>query len=1270
MAKPLWTYPSNTNLGILQERVPVTIPIFVFDNSDISDPNPPFNETHYFNTVDSTLLPNYSDNKFFYIKSNGLPFTSIQAPPAGYDKYKAIAQDYVFKIPRNQVTINGESTPAERRRTNTPALDLIGVSINGVPFRSPNSGRVATIGSASYTENNPIYPVQNHFTDGSGLIGQDLRFYYQTDPKQLYTKNPNLHSPIIGYAFDGNPIYGCYGYSNPLDPNSSIKVMKSSYRLRDEQRINGVPPDGTYIEDFIYESGLGDLDQHNGRICRTPEYPGGVYAYFVTVDPDDVNLPRYPYIIGPTYYNEPLLPNGDFNFPGDINLSVISGSLPPGMRIQGLSITGVPFEVAQEKTFRFVLRATNISGISDRTYSITVTGNNEPIWLTPPGDLPLGTEGERTENYRRTIRENVSIGTDTIFVSSVFDLLTEGTVTILNVDYKNAIPTNTKIKSIDYFNRKITLTNKFTKNVPSGTQINIAYSFAQRNIFILDNSYVEYQLSAIDRDTTAGQTLEYYIPPRGGILPPGISLSRDGVVLGFVEPVIAADQGDLFGGNYDINWYDKYAYDYAMLPYNGFDSFFFDNTTYDFSNAVRTPRKLNRYYQFIVRVSDGISFVDRTFRIFVVGDDYFRSDTTKLIGSAVYTADASYLRKPVWLTGKATTESINGVEYTNYYLGKKRANNYITMFLDVYDPSSLGGTIGFILTKNNDGTNSQLPPGMNLDPITGEIYGSVPYQPAITKSYKFTVDAIVYDPQSSIFGLERFVVGDFNVGSTTIKLNSIADFRVRGFISSPTGGGYFSPGTTITAINEIQKTITLDSPLLKALPSEERIVFSYVIENPRTFTLDVIGEIDSTIQFITDGDLGEIPANFVSTLSVEAITNIEDAVLTYTLLPINPDLTVSAIPSGLTLVNDGTIQGKVNLYSTNDQLGLTSFYEVINGQNVVTTFDSGTTTIDREFIFTVNALDQFNASSVNKTFKLKVTTPNSLLYSNIYVKPFLKNTKRLELSDFFTDPAVFEYDLLYRPSDPEFGVQPQLKMLLYAGIETKVASEYAAALGRSYRKSFRYGSVKKGIAKTPGTNDIQYEVVYLEVIDNMENSNGSVPKNIYIANKNSPITTDQNKRDLWDSDLYDNNTTISDEDSLGRIWKQDKIMTADYDGQYISDSNKSNLFGNSVTNIRKNIENLGDTERRFLPLWMRTPQSMSGIEQGFTKAVVLCYCKPGQADTIILNIKNYVKTYEENNRVGFFNTIDFTVDRVIIDSIKGETGDKYIAFAAREVING
>ena len=56
---------------------------------------------------------------------------------------------------------------------------------------------------------------------------------------------------------------------------------------------------GKYIEDYEYVQGLGHLDQYNGRVCVTPEYPLGTYAYFVTIDSNQV--PVYPYTIGASY---------------------------------------------------------------------------------------------------------------------------------------------------------------------------------------------------------------------------------------------------------------------------------------------------------------------------------------------------------------------------------------------------------------------------------------------------------------------------------------------------------------------------------------------------------------------------------------------------------------------------------------------------------------------------------------------------------------------------------------------------------------------------------------------------------------------------------------------------------------------------------------------------------------------------------------------------------------------------------------------------------
>jgi len=126
------------------------------------------------------------------------------------------------------------------------------------------------------------------------------------------------HSPILGYAYDGNPIYGPFAYSNPLDSSSSIVRMQSGYTLK-SSRVDGPPisqyPLGSFIDDYEYVntifSSKSRLDENNGRFCITPDYPDGVYAYFITIN--SLNTPIFPYIIGQNYYSLPV--DSNYNSP-------------------------------------------------------------------------------------------------------------------------------------------------------------------------------------------------------------------------------------------------------------------------------------------------------------------------------------------------------------------------------------------------------------------------------------------------------------------------------------------------------------------------------------------------------------------------------------------------------------------------------------------------------------------------------------------------------------------------------------------------------------------------------------------------------------------------------------------------------------------------------------------------------------------------------------------------------------------------------------------
>lgn len=136
------------------------------------------------------------------------------------------------------------------------------------------------------------------------------------DADGLYVIDDAEHSPLIGFAYDGFPIYGAYGYKNE-DGTGGIVRIKSGYELRNitqrTQHADGTNVDegpdvsstyflGYFREDYGFVSHTEEdyLDEHNGRFCITPEYPEGTYAYFCTVD--EKRNSAYPYAVGPTFY--------------------------------------------------------------------------------------------------------------------------------------------------------------------------------------------------------------------------------------------------------------------------------------------------------------------------------------------------------------------------------------------------------------------------------------------------------------------------------------------------------------------------------------------------------------------------------------------------------------------------------------------------------------------------------------------------------------------------------------------------------------------------------------------------------------------------------------------------------------------------------------------------------------------------------------------------------------------------------------------------------
>lgn len=788
-------------------------------------------------------------------------------------------------------------------------------------------------------------------------------------------------------------------------------------------------------------------------------------------------------------------------------------------------------------------------------------------------------------------------------------------------------------------------------------------------LFVLDSEPVDFQFKATDSDTRAGEELNYFIGSDDGKLPPGLDLKSDGRLVGIVEPLLALEK-DAKEGDYDQTRYDKYPFDFNIADSQGFDSFYYDITEYGFSTRTQVPEKLNRFYNFRISVTDGDTVAKRKFKMLVVGDDFLRSDNTIMqVGTSIFTADVTYARKPIWLTPEN--------------LGVRRANNYVTLFLETLDPDTLSGEIFYIFKdKNNDGTESKIPPGMDFDSTSGELFGRVPYQSKVTRDYKFTVRA------------KKFFFED-------------------------------------------NKEVYSD----------------------KTFNLRMLGEVNSEITWKTKSNLGSLPSNFISTLKVEAQTSVPGAQVLYRLE--NGDL-----PSGLSLNIHGEIIGKVKSFGTPEEPGMTTI-----DQNDFT-LDNGETTIDRVFEFTVRAADHFGYSSVVKKFVIEIQEPDEKNYSNVYYKPLLRENQRNEFEKFISDTSIFDQNLIYRPTDPNFGLKNEMKMLVYAGIESKNVDQFFSTItDRVTKKRLKINDVKNAVAKRPGTDEVEYELVYLDVKDpedangglknkirtkssqkitadtirtqpdnpeynidslsrilvftrnqgrvkirynnNIEistrnkdpylwvpkeqgfpvilNQNSSLSMNVFTREKgkvkikfqnNIEVETHNNKPYIWESINNDfpvilnpNDSTafieISERDeTIVYIEPEDTIyyfnatnifyranpentVRSDSNRVKVSDSELKVRYISNISGVREEIAKIGRTELEFLPLWMRSPQEGSARKLGYTLAIPLAYCKPGKSKELLRAIKFSNFDYTQ---------FDLEVDRFVVDNLEGESRERYIIF--------
>lgn len=184
------------------------------------------------------------------------------------------------------------------------------------------------------------------------------------------SSNPS-HSPILGYAYDGNPIYGPYGFSGST--GGPVRRLTSGYILNTSPKVGLRPPGytpGYFIDDYDY-NGSGDLDEYGGRYCVTPQYPDGTYAYFYSIDVDSSGVaePKYPYTIGKFFKDAPVKENfvGDFNQDIDIKSLNVTRNIGPYYTNYENSVYDLIDKVDSSFKQEFKITKTQTAGVTSTT---------------------------------------------------------------------------------------------------------------------------------------------------------------------------------------------------------------------------------------------------------------------------------------------------------------------------------------------------------------------------------------------------------------------------------------------------------------------------------------------------------------------------------------------------------------------------------------------------------------------------------------------------------------------------------------------------------------------------------------------------------------------------------------------------------------------------------------------------------------------------------------------------------------------------------------
>jgi VCBS repeat-containing protein/autotransporter-associated beta strand protein len=368
-----------------------------------------------FTLLSNNQLAVISDGDPYPAKAGAINFTNDLISRRFPGLSSIIEQDFEYKFTYRGGDLNSDASYSNF--FSTSGMGVQGIFLNGVALYNPSSGNGTVTGTTISGSNihnlNAVFFERQYGIDESGghpspegnVVNQKTGQYHYHDPMFLtsgswnnetfassntyfssdyytdasnidYIRHANGHSKIVGFCFDGYPIYGPYGYDGSFNSNSPSVLMTTSYQTKTTE-FSGRPytydaslsgytlSAGAFLDDYEYVPGMGSLDDCNGRFCVTPEYPNGTYAYFVLIN--EADEPVFPYILGKYSRQQRTVMNGGY----PVDNHETGGSVTPTTGTAGV------FSVSTLGVSKYVSAPINetIVDVSYGSFTIDSSGN-------------------------------------------------------------------------------------------------------------------------------------------------------------------------------------------------------------------------------------------------------------------------------------------------------------------------------------------------------------------------------------------------------------------------------------------------------------------------------------------------------------------------------------------------------------------------------------------------------------------------------------------------------------------------------------------------------------------------------------------------------------------------------------------------------------------------------------------------------------------------------------------------------------------------------